>query len=88
MNDLESALRKERERFLAPTPAPRRRPDVARPYPGIKVVLVVRKGRLKPDEVFEYQSNTVSRLDARLQAEAAARQAGYQIGHVRHYYQP
>lgn len=46
---------------------------------GYLVRLGVRKKRIAYDEMFEYQSDKLSQLEARLEAEKAARKAGYPI---------
>jgi hypothetical protein len=50
---------------------------------GLVVKLAVRTKQLELDSVFEHVSSSISRLEAQLEAEKAARQAGYPIvGHV------
>lgn len=69
-------------------PAERKRPDsapsVADKYKtGYLVRLAVRKKRIGLDDLFEYQSDKLSKLEAQIEAEKAARKAGYPIvGHV------
>lgn len=53
--------------------------------PGLTVTLAVREGRLQPDQPFEHQSSSISRLQARIEAEQAARAQGYIIGYVVDY---
>lgn len=53
--------------------------------PGLVVALAVRTGRLKPDETFEHQSGSISKLQARIEAEQAARARGYIVGYVIDY---
>lgn len=65
---------------------PRPKPQVTR---GIKVILNVKDRRITLDEHFIYQTDTISKLDARLQAERAARDAGWKyIGTVYDYVFP
>ncbi|WP_136067801.1 hypothetical protein [Modicisalibacter radicis] len=50
---------------------------------GYVVKLAVRNKPLEWDTVFEHQSTSISKLEAQLQAEKAARKAGFRIiGHV------
>lgn len=50
---------------------------------GFIVKLAVRNKPLERDAVFEHQSTSISKLEAQLQAEKAARKAGFRIiGHV------
>ncbi len=53
--------------------------------PGLTVTLAVRQGRLKPDETFEHRSLSISKLQARIEAEQAARAKGYIVGFVVDY---
>lgn len=46
---------------------------------GYIVRLAVRSRRLAIDEMFEYRSDKLSKLEAQLDAEKAARKAGYPI---------
>ncbi len=70
-----------------PTPPPveRKRPSspsvsMADKYKtGYLVRLAVRKKQLAMDEMFEFQSDKLSKLEARLDAEKAAKKAGYPI---------
>lgn len=51
--------------------------------PVYLVKLAVRKRKLGMDDIFEYESTKISRLEAQLDAQKAARDAGYPIfGHV------
>lgn len=68
----------------------KRRPR-AKPQPtkGIKVILNVKDRRIALDEHFVHQTSTISKLDARLQAERAARDAGWKyVGTVYDYVFP
>ena len=46
---------------------------------GHLVQLAVRKRQLETDTVFEHRSTSISKLEAQLEAEKAAKQAGYPI---------
>ncbi|GAB2800422.1 hypothetical protein GCM10027040_29930 [Halomonas shantousis] len=46
---------------------------------GHVIKLAVRKNRLGPDVAFEHRSSSISKLEAQLEAEKAARKAGYPI---------
>lgn len=50
---------------------------------GIRIILAVRTKRLEMDTVFTHESSSISRIEAQMEAEKAARKAGYPIiGHV------
>ncbi|TFH85200.1 hypothetical protein EQG41_18565 [Billgrantia azerbaijanica] len=61
--------------------------DTAKPAPqpakalktGHVVKLAVRKRQLELDTVFEHRSTSISKLEAQLEAEKAAKKAGYPI---------
>ncbi|MDY7116896.1 hypothetical protein RAN53_11095 [Halomonas sp. SSL-5] len=62
--------------------APRSKPEGA-PKTGHLVKLAVRTKQLEMDSVFEHVSSSISKVEAQLEAEKAARKAGYPIiGHV------
>ncbi len=65
------------------TSVPRKAPRKMAPAESYKVGYVVRLGvrqkRLSLDELFEFRSNKISELEARLDAERAAKKAGYPI---------
>lgn len=90
MTDLEHferQMRRHLNHFLDPdtTLKPPARPPTASPptMKGWQVQLIVRKGPLKPDTLFVHESDKVSKLEARLDAERAAREAGWPtIGRV------
>ncbi|SDI68038.1 hypothetical protein [Billgrantia gudaonensis] len=46
---------------------------------GHRVKLAVRKRQLDVDTVFEHRSTSISKLEAQLEAEKAAKRAGYPI---------
>ena len=51
--------------------------------PVYLIKLAVRKRKLGMDDIFEYESTKISKLEAQLDAQKAAREAGYPIfGHV------
>lgn len=63
--------------------AKRRTKKILAPKPVYLVKLAVRKRQLSMDEIFEYYSPKLSRLEAQIDAEKAAKQAGFPIfGHV------
>lgn len=60
------------------------------PLPGPKaspLFFGVRRQRIAFDEHFVFESNTISKLDARIQAERAARKAGWPVIGVVYDYQ-
>ncbi|MFY0989990.1 hypothetical protein [Halomonas sp. C05BenzN] len=99
LSDFEQNMRREIDAFMKPEKRPARKPPealsggTARPAGGDTssdafrtghvVKLAVRTRQLEADTVFEHVSPSISRLEAQLEAEKAARQAGYPIiGHV------
>lgn len=99
LDEFEQNMQREINAFLNPkkeaeqktrTPAPKRitKPHSARQAAtshktGYVVKLAVRTKRLELDTVFEHRSSSISKLEAQLEAEKAARQAGFPIiGHV------
>lgn len=82
LNDFEESIRREIDAFTKPkkTPTPRPpKPAVSSHRVGYRVKLAVRPRQLALDEVFEYESSSISKLEAQMEAEKAARQAGYPI---------
>ena len=81
----ERNMRKHLDAFLNPKPKPKL--GTACPGPkGIKVHLAVRESRLSPDHLFVHQTNSISHLEARIEAERAAKKAGWPIiGYVVDY---
>ncbi|GKW50271.1 hypothetical protein [Halomonas sp. NCCP-2165] len=85
LNDFEESIRREIDAFTQPKKPPVPKPPKP-PKPaasghrvGYRVKLAVRPRQLALDEVFEYESSSISKLEAQLEAEKAARQAGYPI---------
>lgn len=77
----EKGLKRHLEHFSTP---PEHRKKVRRSTPsptvgGYQVQLIVREGRLSPDTLFVHESAKVSQLEAQLDAERAARAAGWPI---------
>ncbi|QTF93841.1 hypothetical protein [Halomonas sp. BM-2019] len=58
--------------------APRSKPGGA-PKTGHLVKLAVRTKQLEMDTIFEHVSSSISKIEAQLEAEKAARKAGYPI---------
>lgn len=94
LNDFEQSMRREIDAFLKPgkEPKPQAKPVTRRTTPrspaggdakamktGHIVKLAVRTKPLELDTVFEHHSSSISKLEAQLEAEKAARQAGYPI---------
>lgn len=70
--------------LATPQDAPRQEKTKARHLPsfertGYLIRLGVRKQRLSLDTLFEYTSNKLSELEARIEAEKAAKEAGFPI---------
>ncbi|MBS9404527.1 hypothetical protein KG088_12885 [Halomonas sp. TRM85114] len=89
LSDFEQNMRRELDAFMKPTktsenPAPEikptAKPDSSAAYKtGHIVKLAVRTKQLEMDTVFEYVSSSISKLEARMEAERAAKKAGYPI---------
>ncbi|BBO56796.1 hypothetical protein [Cobetia sp. AM6] len=64
---------------------PRARPEAPRaretttPLKGLRVTLGVKQKRLALEEPFTVQTDSISRMEARIHAEKAARKAGWKI---------
>ncbi|MFG6177703.1 hypothetical protein ACGTN6_10695 [Halomonas sp. THAF12] len=97
LDDFEKTMHQEIDAFLKAEPDNAKRS--ARPSPGAEkpdarpkaseirtghiVKLAVRTKQLEMDTTFEYHSSSISKLEAQMEAEKAARQAGYPvIGYV------
>lgn len=87
-NDLERFEKQAQQRiaeFIDPTKK-RAPPSPSVPSAGITVTLAVRQKRLALDEYFIHHSSSISKLEATIEAEQAARAAGWKIvGHVADY---
>lgn len=70
---------KERKIAQPPMSRPVRKVSPDSYKTGYIVRLAVRKKKIAFDEMFEFQSDKLSRLEAQLDAEKAARKAGYPI---------
>jgi len=82
MNDLERferSMKRELSHFMDPDKAKQETVQPSPPPAGLQVQLIVREGPLKPDTLFIHDSDKISRLEARLEAEKAARDAGWPI---------
>lgn len=80
MEAFEKAAQQRIEEFCNPS-LKKKRPNIRTPRPdqGFTVTLAVRLKRLAMDELFIFKSKSISRLEAKIEAEQAARQAGYPI---------
>ncbi|MDR5891435.1 hypothetical protein QC820_01295 [Halomonas mongoliensis] len=91
---MDNAQETRRKAATAPPEWPREAGDDAKAKPprskpagspktGHRVKLAVRTKPLELDTVFEHVSSSISKIEAQLEAEKAARKAGYPIiGHV------
>lgn len=82
MDDLQrfqKRMEQELDQFLNPEKKPPKRPQVAAPDRGFQVQLIVRSGPLKPDTLFIHDSESISRFEAKMEAEKAARDQGWAI---------
>ncbi|WP_148252193.1 hypothetical protein [Aidingimonas lacisalsi] len=95
LDEFEQQIRREIDDFQKSTPQPdtssqtrsSRRATEKTTADGMKtghiVQLAVRKKQLEMDTVFEHHSSSISKLEAQMEAEKAARKAGYPIvGHL------
>lgn len=80
LSQFERQAKQRLEEFLDPG-LKKARPNVriSRPQEGLTVTLAVRRRGDILDHRFTYQSNTISRFQAKLEAERAARLAGWPI---------
>lgn len=87
LQQFERHARQRLEEYLKPElKQQRRNPRIDRPNQGVTVILAVRQPGSLQDIRFTHQAKTISRLEARLEAEKAARIAGYPvIGYVVDY---
>jgi hypothetical protein len=89
LSAFEQNMRRELDAFMKPTKAsgkpapeitPTAKPDSSAAYKtGHVVKLAVRTKQLEMDTVFEHVSSSISKLEARMEAERAAKKAGYPI---------
>ncbi len=89
---MDNAQETRRKAATTPPEWPSEEKDTARaprskaagsPRTGHRVKLAVRTKPLEMDTVFEHVSSSISKIEAQLEAEKAARKAGYPIiGHV------
>lgn len=63
----------------APAPRAERSKPAGAPKAGLRIRLAVRTKPLEMDSVFEHVSSSISKVEAQLEAEKAAREAGYPI---------
>lgn len=78
--DFEEQLSRSIDDFLSSPEERGRRKNVRTAKPGgLHVTLAVRRHGKISDERFEHQTETISKLQARLEAEKAARDAGWPI---------
>lgn len=89
IEQFEQTMRKELQRFSESRDGskPRRKAaEVSRPTQGLTVVLGVKSKRLEWETPFAVQTSSISRLEARIEAERKAREAGWPIvSHVIDY---
>lgn len=80
LTQFERQARQRLEEFLDPS-LKKARPNVriSRPQEGLTVTLAVRKHGDILDERFIHPTETISRCQAKLEAEKAAREAGWPI---------
>ncbi|XKE47001.1 hypothetical protein LG302_07675 [Halomonas organivorans] len=93
LDDFERNMHKEIDAFLNEEPTrsqppqttenpvgkPARRASASEVKTGHIVRLAVRTKQLEMDTAFEYHSTSISKLEAQMEAEKAARKAGYPI---------
>lgn len=87
LDEFEKTMHEEIDAFLSAEPQPAKKATRQRPpsvpaseiRTGHIVKLAVRTKQLELDTAFEYHSTSISKLEAQLEAEKAARKAGYPI---------
>tara|TARA_B100000424_G_scaffold102160_1_gene76879 strand:+ start:5152 stop:5463 length:312 start_codon:yes stop_codon:yes gene_type:complete len=94
IDQFEEQMRRELEKFSSSRSKPSKasrptrssRPEINEPTRGLKITLGVKKRRLAIEEPFTVQTQSISRLEAKIEAEHAARKAGWNIvSHVISY---
>lgn len=80
LDEFERAAKQRLDEFLDPT-LKKRRPNIrtAKPLKGYTVILAVREKQLATDYTFTHHSDSISRLQAIIEAEQAAKAAGWPI---------
>lgn len=82
MTDLdafEKGLSAHLNKLISPRPLRPKAKPVTKPTSGLSVCLAVRKPGELCDYHFSHQTNTISKFQARIEAEHAARKAGWPI---------
>lgn len=95
VDQFEESMKRELDKFVRSTnrtasstsreSAPRARPEAPRaretttPLKGLRVTLGVKQKRLALEVPFTVQTDSISRMEARIHAEKAARKAGWKI---------
>jgi len=95
VEQFEENMKRELDKFVRSTnrtasstsreTAPRARPEAPRaretttPLKGLRVTLGVKNKRLAWEEPFTVQTDSISKVQAKIQAEKAARKAGWKI---------
>lgn len=94
IDQFEEQMRRELEKFSTSRSKPNKasrptrpsRPVINEPTRGLKITLGVKNRRLAIEEPFTVQTQSISRLEAKIEAERAARKAGWAIvSHVISY---
>lgn len=85
LRNFADTLAREIEAYEIGEPSRRRAKVIARPTQGLTVRLAVREHRLAPDQILVHESASISKLQARLEAEQAARAKGLTVGYVIDY---
>lgn len=90
IEEFEANMKRELNRFVSHSTAPAgplskatpqkpRAKQSTTPLKGLRVTLGVKQKRLMLEEPFTVQTSSISKVEARIQAEKAARKAGWKI---------
>lgn len=77
IDDFERGARDSLQEYLSKDEAHSRKKPTLSSTKGLTVVLAVSDGKLSPDYEYTYKSDSISKLEAMLEAERAARKAGW-----------
>ncbi|NUJ57487.1 hypothetical protein [Cobetia sp. BMC6] len=85
VEQFEENMKRELDKFVRSTTAPAkpvakpRATQSTTPLKGLRVTLGVKNKRLALEEPFTVQTDSISKVQAKIQAEKAARKAGWKI---------
>ncbi len=85
VDQFEESMKRELDKFVRSSTAPAkpvskpRATQTTTPLKGLRVTLGVKQKRLALEVPFTVQTDSISRMEARIHAEKAARKAGWKI---------